>query len=127
MRAPVPGERVFVYRNLHRALFSVRALSGPDAGRVIAHLAEVSLRDAEFRVSEAGRQKVLTERRKNVHAGVAGCFAAERLVRTGGGRGISYDPYKAATFTLRGPNPVPLHRALRVTLDGRDNRAVGIH
>lgn len=64
--------RVFCYFNLHKKCFSVKALEGLHKGRVIHHASEALLHDVTFRVSEAGRQKVLAERRKNVHAGVVG-------------------------------------------------------
>ena len=64
--------KVFVYFNLHRKCFSVKALEGEFKGRVIAHASYVSLHDCTFKVSEAGRQRVLSEKRKNVHAGVVG-------------------------------------------------------
>jgi hypothetical protein len=64
--------RGFVYRNLHQDCWSVKALSGPNAGRVVLHAATVWLHGATFRVNEAGRQRVLKEQRKNVHAGVVG-------------------------------------------------------
>ena len=64
--------KVFVYFNLHRKCFSVKALEGEFKGRVIAHASYVSLNDCTFKVSESGRQRVLREKRKNVHAGVVG-------------------------------------------------------
>lgn len=64
--------KVFVYFNLHKKIWSVKALTGASRGRVIAHCSMVSLVNVEFRVSEAGRQRVLREGRKNVHAGVVG-------------------------------------------------------
>lgn len=64
--------RVFVYFNLHKKLWSVKALEGADKGRVIAHKRMLTLANATPRVSEKGRQRVLQERRKNVHAGIVG-------------------------------------------------------
>ena len=64
--------KVFVYWNLHRKLWSVKALSGPAKGKVILRTGEVLLKDAEGKVSEAGRQRVLREGKKNVHAGIVG-------------------------------------------------------
>jgi len=66
--------RVFVYRNLHRkgVWYSLRALEGPFKGRVVGHAEGIDLYDVEFVVSEAGRQRVLKTRRKNVHAGITG-------------------------------------------------------
>ena len=65
--------KVFVYFNLHKKLFSIRS---EDTKRVIYHTDSVILSDAIFKVSQAGRQRVLKEQRKNVHAGVKGVLFA---------------------------------------------------
>jgi hypothetical protein len=70
--------KVFVYFNLHRKLFSIKALEGPHKGRVIGHAHTVALRDVTAKVSEAGRQRVLAEQKKNVHAGMVGTLDATR-------------------------------------------------
>lgn len=111
--APV-GTRVMAYRNLHKGCWSLKELR---TGRVIAHLEEVFISDALFRVSEAGRQRVLRERAKNVHAGVVGVVSAPPgdgmlVLRTG----VRYNPYQAATF-LTVPHGVPLTGAACVHLD----------
>lgn len=91
--------RVFVYRNLTKDCWSVRDEA---TGLVILHTKRLLLADAKFVVQEAGRQRVLREKRKNVHAGVRGS-----LVR-GGKMGpkfrkscveVTYNPYKSGTFT----------------------------
>lgn len=65
--------RVFVYRNLHQQVWSIKALEGEHKGRVIAHAPSVQLvGEIQFKVSETGRQRVIREKRKNVHAGVVG-------------------------------------------------------
>jgi hypothetical protein len=91
--------KVFVYYNLHRKIFSVRALEGPDKGRVVAHRSEVSLTDVVFRVSEAGRQRVLIERCKNVHAGVSGQWTD--VVEPLQGQAVTYNPYLYSSFVNR--------------------------
>ena len=48
--------KVFVYWNLHKKVWSVKALQGLQKGRVVAHRNDVMIENAEFRVSEAGRQ-----------------------------------------------------------------------
>lgn len=68
--------RVFIYWNLHRACWSIKALEGADKGHVIAHAKNWCLGGVRFKVSEAGRQRVLREQRKNVHAGVVGTLTA---------------------------------------------------
>lgn len=64
--------KVFVYRNLHQQCWSVKSLYGRHYGRVILHCTAVDLSQAFFKVNEKGRQRVLDEKSKNVHAGVVG-------------------------------------------------------
>ena len=92
--------KVFVYFNLHKKVFSIKALEGPCKGRVIAHRRELMLYDAVFKVSEAGRQRVLREKRKNVHAGVVGHWfgAYEPEVANQADIAVTYNPYKYSTF-----------------------------
>lgn len=92
--------RVFVYFNLHRKLWSVRALEGSDKGRVIARSPHVLLHRATGKVSEAGRQRVLRERKKNVHAGIVGELVSlePQAFLEGSGSQITYNPYKYASF-----------------------------
>jgi hypothetical protein len=97
--------RVFVYRNLTRKCWSVKALDGPKKGRVIAHPVEIVLADATFKVSEAGRQRVLRQRQRNVHAGIVGtlCDAPDSLTPA---EEVCYNPYRAPTFTSRDGTPL---------------------
>ena len=60
---------VQVYRNLHNRLLSIQDAK---TGLVIGHATTVDLKDATFIVREAGRQRVLKEKKKNVHAFVKG-------------------------------------------------------
>lgn len=64
--------KVFVYYNLHKHLWSVRAMEGVNKGKVIAHEDSLELINCTFKVSQAGRNRVLKEKKKNVHAGVVG-------------------------------------------------------
>lgn len=80
------GKRVYVYRNLHNGLFSVW-----HQGRVLAHVPEIHLKDAEFRVRESGRQKVLREKKKNVHAFVVG--TVDSTPSTSAATPVMYNPY----------------------------------
>jgi hypothetical protein len=89
--------KVFVYFNLHRKCWSVKALEGPRKGLVIQHCNEIKLRDITFKVSEAGRQRVLAEQRKNVHAGVVG-FTTDEIFPAEAPIMVSYNPYKAGHF-----------------------------
>jgi len=100
--------KVFCYWNLHRKVWSIKALSGYAKGKVIAHAHTVSIAYPLGKVSEAGRQRVIREQRKNVHAGLEGFLDADRLpdvppyfAQCGEGRRITYNPYRTDTFTYR--------------------------
>ncbi len=92
------GQKVYVYFNLHRKLWSVRALDGPHKGRVIAHKRGVVLQDVTPRVSQAGRERVLRERKKNVHAGLVGYWVPFNTPLVEPMRAITYNPYKYESF-----------------------------
>jgi hypothetical protein len=92
--------KVFVYFNLHKKVFSVKALEGPNKGRVVAHRAQVLLVNAKFKVSEAGRQRVIREQRKNVHAGVVGEWK-DTVPAEFQGKSVTYNPYKYNTFVYK--------------------------
>jgi hypothetical protein len=65
--------KVRCYWNLHRHCWSVQDAR---TRKVIGHAAKVLLRDVTFTVSAAGRERVLREGRKNVHAFACGTLAA---------------------------------------------------
>jgi hypothetical protein len=93
--------KVKVYFNLHRKLFSVVALEGERKGRVFAHADHLVLKNVRFKVSEAGRQRVLREKRKNVHAFVVGDlhdYFPSALFTT---REATYNPYLYSTFVFK--------------------------
>lgn len=100
--------KVFVYYNLHKKLWSIKALEGKDKGRVIAHRDAVTLFNTKPKVSEAGRQRVLREQKKNVHAGIVGDWYhgglnmdnlafTERMKF----KQVTYNPYKYETFVYK--------------------------
>ena len=64
--------KVDVYWNLHRRLFSIRSRERGSYGRVISHAPFLGLYNPRPVVSEAGRQRVIREGRKNVHAVIRG-------------------------------------------------------
>lgn len=110
--------RVFAYFNLHKRLYSIKALEGPDKGRVVAHRASLLIRDATLKVSEAGRQRVIRERCKNVHAGVCGTWHDEQATADAVaiiGNAVMYNPYKYSTFVMM-VNEQPVTHAELVAL-----------
>ena len=64
--------KVAAYYNLHKNTFSLQSRNKEDYGKVIKHTDHVILKNAKFTVRSAGRQKVLNENKKNVHAFVVG-------------------------------------------------------
>jgi len=98
-------KKVFVYWNLRRGQWSVKDITpGSETyGKVIDRRREVILRDAVGKVSEAGRQRVLRERKKNVHAGIVGWLVEGLTHRLGHhiegiGDALYYNPYRTETF-----------------------------
>lgn len=102
--------RVFVYFNLHKRVFSVKALEGLDKGRVVAHARLVNLADVTFKVSEAGRQRVLREKRKNVHAGIVGEWILDHFPKYDSEIAVKYDPYQHDSFVSL-VTEYPIHKA----------------
>lgn len=98
--------KVFVYYNLHKHCWSVKALAGENKGRVIHHAAVVTLRDVVGKVSEAGRQRVLKEKKKNVHAGIVGTLVSVDIpppleMMNIPMRELTYNPYKYRSFVCK--------------------------
>jgi hypothetical protein len=90
------GVLVFVYYNLHKHCWSVKDLK---TGRVIRHADRLELESVRFRVSESGRQRVLREKRKNVHAGVVGYLLKSPKRKPSSLKTqVSYNPYRGSDF-----------------------------
>ena len=94
--------RVYVYRNLHKGCWSVR-----QDGLIKLHTDHICLFDCQFRVGKKGREKVLREKRKNVHAGVSGYIDSkpehqEWAQRHPNAKSVTYNPYEYETFVFQG-------------------------
>jgi hypothetical protein len=115
--------KVFVYWNLHRKTYSIRAMEGAKKGLVVGHADEMTLHNVEFRVSEAGRQRVLRYKRKNVHAGVVGYIPTSDLIDESIPYDtiVKYNPYLGPKFTA-GIGHVPVSSARRVRLESYDKK-----
>ena len=98
---------VYVYKNLHKDCWSVK-----QHGLVKAHIPKdeaIGLWDCYFHVDAKGREKVIREKRKNVHAYVKGYLQdVENVTRisssyldprvTAKEVEVTYNPYKYETF-----------------------------
>ena len=133
----VAPDRVKVYYNLNLECLSV---IDAETNLLYCHAHRVELKDASFRVQEAGRQRVLREKRKNVHAYIVGNFhdIGERhaaCVCKGYDNcedccpesmpifeGATYNPYKYKTF-VNDVSKSPIHKSEHVVV--RDRTAIG--
>lgn len=106
--------RFKIYRNLHKQTFSIQGYVQEKKGyRVIDRANTMLLTDVTFKVMETGRQKVLQEKRKNVHAFITPVkyevlkqkMHLEAFVKLLGGkklvREIYYNPYKFDSFVYK--------------------------
>lgn len=110
--------KVRVYYNLHRKCLSVQDYS---TRKVIAHYASVNMADVKFVVSQAGRKRVLAERKKNVHAFIVGELLSytTRSDDTGfSGDRVTYNPYKYDSF-VRVDDESKIDNARLVNVSGR--------
>lgn len=116
------GDRVMVYYNLHKHTFSVAY-----NGRVITHADYVKLSDVEFRVRQGGRQKVLKEKKKNVHSFVIGnlvdyCkYPCENLPDEPNNNIVTYNPYKYSTYVMKDTEE-PVYTANEVDMINLKNK-----
>ena len=123
---------VYVYFNLHKKLWSVKSRK---TQRVLYHTEVVLLYDCKFKVSQAGRKRVLKEKRKNVHAGVTGELDwighKDASFRTPHGLeapvSVTYDPYKYESF-VRKDNLEPVTRSIFCSMDiNNTNKVLAWH
>lgn len=92
---PQQGAVVEVYYDLHRKCYSIRDVK---SNLVVAKADYVNLHLAMFNVREAGRQRVLREKVKNVHATIVGLYVDAQATDTSAMHPAYYNPYKVATF-----------------------------
>ena len=110
--------RVKVYRNLHKKCWSVVSMEGSDYGKVIGHEKFVMLDLCDFKVSEKSRQRVIREKRKNVHAWVVG-FGSTACWDTfdySDFEPIYYNPYTTESF-INFKTGEAVHHAQMVVFD----------
>lgn len=100
--------KVFVYKNLHRDCYSIKAMEGERKGRVIGYGEVVHLLDVTPKVSEAGRQRVLETQQKNVHAGLVGWWSSLFDIPSDA-QSITYNPYLYSTFVYTANEQPFLH------------------
>lgn len=115
--------KYFCYFNLHKFVFSVR---NQKTRLVEYHSDVVVLNDCRFKVSQKGREKVIREKRKNVHAGVEGLLCGfennynlEEFIE------LTYNPYKYDNFVIKATGQ-PVDKANIIVLKDKRIFAKGI-
>jgi hypothetical protein len=97
------NDRVDIYRNLHKpSMFTIRQRAGELAGKVSGYSQSILLSSPQLIVLESGRQRVLKERRKHVHAFVRGilcdAYTKPLPIPSDIGTRITYNPYRNNKF-----------------------------
>lgn len=100
--------KVAVYWNFHKKIFSIQSRDKETYGLVVSHLKSAVVALPKFVIRQAGREKVLKEKKKNVHAYIVGHLIKdvpmsftnwdEEKGYNSRARLISYNPYKDTTF-----------------------------
>ena len=130
MKSEYKGRPVDVYRNLHKNCWSIR---DRETGRVWGHSQQYVVDHGTFVVQPAGRERVLKEKKKNVHAFVRGTSAGLPIGagaayfwgeydqwRSKFTRPVTYNPYTAAHFIDKDGNPVEgEYRQILLASDGK--------
>lgn len=94
-----------IYFNLHKKCYSIQAWDKDKAGwRLYEHSNAVHVKGANMKINERGRQRVIQEKRKNVHAFIVTDFAETISKKKGNGptkkmdRVCKYNPYNRDHF-----------------------------
>ena len=116
------GKKVMVYYNLHKHTFSVSY-----DNKVIMHADYVKLGDVEFRVRKGGKEKVRSEKTKNVHAFVIGTlleyceYPCYNIPNPPLDKIVTYNPYKYDSFVYKN-NEEPVYHAKEVDMINSQNK-----
>ncbi len=113
---PPLGSLVRVHVNLTRGDFTICAPKSPY--KKLGSASDVTLVDVTFKVSEKGRQYCVDKQGRWVHAWAFGTLAAfDSDPDLDGVERVTYNPFRAPTFTLADGSPV--HTAPAVSFAGR--------
>jgi hypothetical protein len=102
----------FIYRNLRTKTWSLRS----SKRIVIGHPTEIWIYHPNFVVSETVRQRVIAEKKKQVHAGVRGVITAAQESLLPFMVEVTYNPYKYSSFVVAS-DQTPIKSASLVFMD----------
>lgn len=100
------SNRCRCYYNLHKHCLSIQTRT-PKGWRVSYYTNSINLKDVSFKVNETGRQRVIREKRKNVHALIEGSYMAILPIEPT--RQVIYNPYLYTNFVAKDDLSVILH------------------
>lgn len=102
-----------VYYNLRKKCLSIRSREKDTYGRVVAHKANVCIKDPQFIVQPAGLKKTKETGVKNVHAFIRGTISNERILNDGEWVCVRYNPFTWDKFVAKvdGERYSPIERA----------------
>lgn len=117
-----------IYYNLHKGGFTVQHYIDGKGWRKLDTIDSLMAYNATFKVMENGRQKVIKEKRKNVHAFIL-CTSFSKLKTHTDffGKQLYYNPYKTAAFIDKGTQK-PVEKVSNLYLDSfikDDGKKVG--
>lgn len=104
-RKVIENQKVYAFWNLHLNVFSLQANVKDGEKRrnlVLAHGNNIILTDCKFIVRKSGREKVIRDKQKNIHAFVKGEYKGSAKPYQFGKNELSeayYNPYKQDCFT----------------------------
>lgn len=101
-------QKVRVYRNLNKKCWTVKAKDATGAWKVLRYTNYLDLKDCAFVVKERGRQRVLRDGVKNVHAWIEGEVTTIHWCKVVSK--INYDPIQSPHF-VRNSDGEHLERA----------------
>lgn len=110
--------QIYVYWNISDRLFTVRSV---ETEQIREHTPEVGLRDAEFLVDQAERERMLREGRRNLHAGVQGDEVPLDPEPSGAWERVLYRPWEHSSFVTEDGRGVARAELVRMVV--RDGRA----
>ena len=116
------GKKVKVYYNLQKHTFSVTYDE-----KVIIYADYVKLGDVEFRVRKGGKERVRSEKSKNVHAFVIGklldyCeYPCDEIPTPSSDKVVTYNPYKNDTLVFKNTEE-PVYHAQEVDMINSKNK-----
>jgi len=103
------GERVSVHWHLTKKCFSVT-----HKGLVKAHVSQVYLKGAEFRVGQKGWKRAVAQKRRNVHARVYGELIEALPEDVICERRVRYNAFETEGLFIDAETEQPVHEALFV-------------